>query len=54
MRQVRIQKRVFYVELEQVFNRILTYHMKILLGDFNAKFGRGGVFKPTFGNESLH
>jgi len=28
--------------------------MKILLGDFNAKVGRENIFKPTFGNESLH
>jgi hypothetical protein len=28
--------------------------MKILLGDFNAKVGRGDIFKPTIGNESLH
>jgi len=27
--------------------------MKILL-DFNAKLGRENIFKPTFGNESLH
>jgi hypothetical protein len=28
--------------------------MKILLGDFSAKVGREDIFKPTFGNESLH
>jgi hypothetical protein len=25
-----------------------------LLGDFNAKVGREGIFKPTTENESLH
>ena len=28
--------------------------MKILLGDFIAKFGRKDIFKPTIGNDSLH
>jgi hypothetical protein len=28
--------------------------MKILLGDFNAKGWREGIFKPIIGNESLH
>jgi hypothetical protein len=28
--------------------------MKILFGDFNAKVGREGIFKPTIGNESSH
>jgi hypothetical protein len=27
--------------------------MKFVLGDFNAKVGREGVFTPTKGNESL-
>jgi len=44
----------FYEELEQVFDHFLKYHMKILLGDFNAKVGREDIFKPTIGNESLH
>ena len=30
------------------------YHMKILLGDFNAKVVRENIFKPTTGQESLH
>jgi hypothetical protein len=28
--------------------------MKILLGDFSAKVGKEGIFKPIIGNESLH
>jgi len=43
-----------YEELEQVFNNFPKYHMKILLGDFNAKLGREDIFKLTDGNESLH
>jgi endonuclease/exonuclease/phosphatase family metal-dependent hydrolase len=30
----------FYETLEQVFDQFSRYHMKILLGDFNAKVGR--------------
>jgi hypothetical protein len=44
----------FCEELEQVFNHFPTYHVKILLGKFNAKLGREDTFKPTIGNESLH
>ena len=29
-----------YEELEQVFDHVPEYHMKILLGDFNAKLRR--------------
>ena len=44
----------FYGELEQVFDHFPKYHMKMLLGDFNAKVGRENIFKPTIGQESLH
>ena len=44
----------FYEELEQVFDHLPKYHMKILLGDFNAKVGRENIFRPTIGKESLH
>jgi exonuclease III len=44
----------FYEELEQVFDQFPMYHMKILLGDFNAKVWREDIFKPIIGNESLH
>jgi hypothetical protein len=33
----------FYEELEQVFDKLPKYHMKILLGDFNAEVGKGKV-----------
>jgi hypothetical protein len=41
-------------ELEHVFDKFPKNHMKILLGDFNAKIGREDIFKPTIGNESLY
>jgi hypothetical protein len=44
----------FYVELENVFDEVPEYHIKIPLGDFGAKVGKDDSFKPTIGNESLH
>jgi len=44
----------FYGELELVYDHFPQYHIKILLGDFNAKVGRDNTFNPTIGNESLH
>jgi hypothetical protein len=44
----------FYEQLEQIFDQFPRYHMKILLGDFNAKVGREDIFKPIIGNKSLH
>jgi hypothetical protein len=44
----------FYEELEQVFDQFPRYHMKIVLGDFNAKVRREDIFKPIIGNMSLH
>jgi hypothetical protein len=49
-----VAKDSFYEELEHVFYHFPKYHIKILLGDFNAKLGREDTFKPTIGNESLH
>ena len=37
----------FYEELEQVFGHFPKYHMKILLGDFNAKVGREREYFQT-------
>jgi hypothetical protein len=43
-----------YEELEHVFDKFPEYHMKIMLGDINAKVGREDIFKPTIGHESSH
>jgi hypothetical protein len=43
----------FYKELERMFDKFPKYHMKILLGNFNAKVSTEEIFKPTVGNESL-
>ena len=50
-RNVIIQKTVFIRNLK---NYIPQYHMKTLLGDFNAKLGREDIFRLAIGNESLH
>jgi hypothetical protein len=47
-------KHRFNEELEHVFNTFLKYHIRNLLGDFNAKVGREDFFRPTIGNECLH
>ena len=44
----------YYEELEQGFGHFSQYHIKILLGDFNAKLGREDILKPTTGNLRLH
>jgi hypothetical protein len=44
----------FYEELERIFDKFPKYHLKILLGDLNAKVGREDTFKPRSGNESLN
>jgi hypothetical protein len=47
-------KKRFYEELECVFDKFPKYHMKILLGDFNAEVCREDIFKPTVRNDNLH
>jgi hypothetical protein len=54
MLQLKMKKDRFYEVLEQVFDKLPKYHMKIVLGDFSAKVVREDIFKPTTGNESLH
>jgi hypothetical protein len=44
----------FCEELEGVFDTFPKYHMKIMLGDINAKACNEVNFKPTIGNVGLH
>jgi hypothetical protein len=44
----------FYEESERGFHHYPKYHMKILFGKCNAKFGSGDIFKPRVGNEGIH
>jgi hypothetical protein len=36
-----------YEDLEHVFDKFPKYHIKMLLGDFNAKVRRENIFKQT-------
>jgi hypothetical protein len=40
--------------MKRVLHKFPNYHIKILLGNFNAKVGREDILKLTTGNESLH
>ena len=44
----------FYDKLEVLYNRCPSSDIKILVGDFNAKVGREGIFGPKVGKHSLH
>jgi hypothetical protein len=41
-------------DLGRALDQFLRYDMKTLLSDFNAKVGRGEIFKSTIENESSH
>jgi len=47
-RRVLIQKS-FHEELKQVFRYFPKYHMKFVLGDFNAIMEREDIFEPKIG-----
>ena len=44
----------FYEEIEQQFDQLPVYHIKILLGDFNARVGQENIFQPIIGNKSIY
>ena len=44
----------FYDKLEVLYNRCPRSDIKMLVGDFNAKVGREGIFGPTVRKHYLH
>jgi len=52
-RKVMNQKTVC-VKLKQLVEHFPTYHIKIILGDFNAKVGRRNNPKSTIWKDSIH
>lgn len=47
-------KDVFYEELEQLYNDMPSYCIKLLLGDMYAQVGKENTYKTTIGKHSLH
>jgi hypothetical protein len=47
-------KASFNDKLQRELDKFPKYNMKILLGDFNVKLGREGIFKTTIWNWSLY
>ena len=47
-------KDTFYEKLDEVYERCPRHDVKIVIGDFNAKVGREGIFGSTVGKFSLH
>ena len=50
LRQTNKTKDAFYDKLEVMYNRYPRADIKILVGDFNAKVGREGIFGPKSAN----
>ena len=49
-----VTKDAFYDRLESLYNKCPKADVKIVVGDFNAKVGKEGIFGPTVGKFSLH
>jgi len=54
MKKTEEKEEEFYSLLEQNINQIDSLDIKIILGDFNTKFRKENIYRPTIGNESLH
>ncbi|XP_054086336.1 craniofacial development protein 2 isoform X1 [Zeugodacus cucurbitae] len=49
-----VTKDAFYERLERTYERCPRHDVKVVLGDFNARVGKEGVFGTTVGKFSLH
>jgi hypothetical protein len=48
-----IQWNKFYEKREHVTDKFLTYHITILIRDFNGNAPREDIFSPSIGTDSL-
>jgi hypothetical protein len=48
------QKSEFYEDVERIYSTLSNNHIKIMLGDLNAKIGKEPTLKRTIGKESFH
>jgi hypothetical protein len=48
------EKDCFYDNLEKAYDVCPKFDIKMYLGDFNAKVGKGEFAKPNIGQNSLH
>ncbi|XP_054091892.1 craniofacial development protein 2-like [Zeugodacus cucurbitae] len=49
-----VTKDAFYERLERIYERCPRHDVKVVLGDFNARVGKEGVFGTAVGKFSLH
>jgi hypothetical protein len=49
-----IEKEALYQKVEQVYDTCPPNHIKILLGDLNAKVGREEIYQGLIGRHSMH
>jgi hypothetical protein len=47
-------KSEFYENIERIYCTLPNNHIKIMIGDFNAKIGKEPTLKRIIGKESLH
>jgi hypothetical protein len=48
-----VVKEEFYISLEKVCDAVRYHDMKTVVGNFNAKAGKGSYFYPPCGEHSL-
>jgi endonuclease/exonuclease/phosphatase family metal-dependent hydrolase len=50
----QLEKEAFYQTVEEVYDSCPSNHLKILLGDWNAKVGREEIYQGLTGRHSMH
>jgi hypothetical protein len=48
------EKDIYYDLLQKTYEQSLSYYVKIVIGDMNARVGKEEMYCPTTGKQSLH